>query len=303
MAAVEAVGALAQSLARGRERLNARFAQSAGRVDAERFGDHLREVVATIVEAVDRVRRDRVDAVVDAAYDISLDLLAGGVFDGRPAIVDGWRRILPSMAWLVAEQPRAAIASVTNAIYNVGRAGWVDLMLPIAPLCKDLTTFRAAGHVVAWRCGMAQHRLGALDSCATLPNDIASRALGVDRVDAELLRRLRDDPWLKPDGQRETRVVPVSGFRGFGGVFLTPPTVFTAEDGTIVACDREHAWSITADVFGSFLHELPYVPPAARAAAPAAPSSLPNPTSVAANATTTAVTIAASHSVFLMARP
>jgi len=320
MASVEAV-AFSQALARGRERFNALFAQTNGRVDASRFGEHLRNVVAPVVEAVDRVRRDRVDAVVGTLYELSLDLAGSGIFDAHPAVAAGWRSILPEMPFLVAEQPRAAAAAVTNALSNLSAqspamaAAWVQEMTALSASCKDLATFRGAGHVVAWRCGMAQHRLGALQSCASLPIDMACRALGIHAVDTasfeQALRRLQDDPWLTPanallpERAGEVRIVAiVSGFRGFGGVFLTPPVVFAAESDQLIARDDQHAWSIVADVFGSHLQPLPSIPHKRRGRAPLDLAHLPelaNPLSNAANETTTAVTIPLSHSVFLVA--
>jgi len=323
---------LARALERGRERYNALFAQaSGGRIDVEAFKGHLRDVIGPVAEAVDRVRQDRVDAVVAAAYDLSLQLFVAGLLGPQsrhPSIAAAW---LPNVPWLLADEPLAVTGSVTNAVYNLSTHEgarpeiWIKEMAAVSGAFSDLATLRAAGHVLAWRCGMAQHRAGALASCRTLQPALATRLLGVPDFDparfGDLLDRLSIDPWLAPnkafDAPSELRVVSIVGaFRGFGGHFQTPPTVFSS-NGSIIAADRENHWAVIADLWGSALLPLPSAPPrnnnsqdyvlsrdgavdsgGLRAAFPGLAAS----TSSACDGRTLAVTIGQSHQIFLIAR-
>ena len=333
MAAVETVTALARALERGRDRYNTRFAQ-AGRVDGEEFKRHLLEVVAPIAEAVDRVRAERTDAVVTAAYDLSLELMAAGLFGSEPrhpAIVAGWKSIAPRAPWLLAEDPGALLGSITNALYNLSLHddarpdAWVEEMTAIAGALPDLASFRAAGHVLAWRCGMAEHREGALPSCRTLDAKLALRSLGVTDRDPSTLNdaldRLRADPWLTPkkafdQSPAELRIVSIVGaFRGFGGRFRKPPKVFLS-GGAMIAGDGESHWTLVADAFGSALLPLPSAPRPDKTKSKFSLSrdgevalgdrrakfdTLANATSVACDDTTLAVTIDRTHHIFLVA--
>jgi hypothetical protein len=281
-----AVGALADTplagaLGRLREECNARFAgaQAMGRnVDAAVFRELLLTVVAPIAEAVQRTDAERVDAVVRVAYGISLELLASGLLGPRslhPEIERGWRTLLPAAAPLLAMQPEATIATITNAIANLSAhpgakpGRWIDEMTPIAAEVRDLATLRGAGHVIAWRCGMPRHRLRALDSCAALPPVLALRSLGLEEpIDAgqvpAILERLRADRWLTPAAAlaprvttRELKILALAGgFRGFGGLFRTPPKVTVDTAGNLIAHDLEEFWSIVADAFGTSLERL-----------------------------------------------
>jgi hypothetical protein len=336
MASVEAVTApLARALEHGRERYNARFAQVTGRrVDAEAFKQHLRDVVELIADAVDRVRADRVDAVVTAAYDLSLELMTSGLLGPQarhPAIAAGWRAIAPNAPWLLADDPLGLLGSVTNALYNLSlHEGaqpdvWVREMASIADVIPDFASFRAAGHVIAWRCGMAQHRRGALASCRTLSPPLALRVLGVTGKDpskvTHALDRLSADRWLAPENAfeespRVLRVVSIVGaFRGFGGHFQNPPKVYTVANGAIIAADRENHWAVIADVCGVALLPLSSPPRAERVPTAfrfsrdgevvrgdtrAQFPGLANATSSAGDDTTLAITIDQSHQIFLI---
>ena len=338
-----AVGSLAETplagaLARLREHCNARFAgmQAMGQpVDAAVFREHLLTVVAPIAEAVHRASAERLDAAVRALYDLSLDLLASGLLGPRsrhPEIERGWRTLLPAAAWLLAQQPEATIATITNALANLSAhpgarpRQWIDEMTPIASEARELATLRLAGHGIAWRCGMPRHRLRALDSCAALPPPLALRALGLPpTIDAErlpaALERLRDDRWLTPAAafappveNRELKILALAGgFRGFGGLFRTPPVVTVDTAGNLIAHDHECSWSIIADAFGTSLERLATKPasgPSARFelrgdgtiafdGREAKYDFLTLASSSAANAETFAATIDRSHDIFL----
>lgn len=228
-----------------------------------------------------------------------------------------------------------------SVAHNTRPTFWIDEMLRLGRQCDELDSFLDVGKVVAWRAGMAHFRDGALDACLRLAPALAREALALaDYEDAalleevgELVARLRPDPWLAPwvasqvasQGerrdlaiQRELKVVATVGaFRGFGGVFTSQPEVVAA-DGDFYVYDNENCWLMTADLFGATLHRMGATLPELTAAAPtdyqmdkagkvskgsqrASFPHLAEPTSVAANDTTLAVTLRHSFGVYLIA--
>src|SRR5689334_19475574 len=100
-------GPLAEALRRGRERFNTRFAYARHRfpaLDAEAVKAHLRSTVAPIAAAVHDYDAGRVDEVVDAVYDLSLELIGGGYLATQsryPALLKAWREMLPRLPHLL----------------------------------------------------------------------------------------------------------------------------------------------------------------------------------------------------------
>ncbi len=270
-------GAFAQILEASRARFNARFAEARRfqpRLDPAAFSDHVRSVVAPLVEAVARERADKAAEVADVLYDLSLDLLGQEFLgpDSRyPFIVEGWRFLLPRLSRFIAEAPREVVGSMTNALYNLSttpgaRPGeWAASLLKLAEVCPDAPTLLKAGQVAAWRAGMAHYRLTVLDLCRDLPPPAVLIALGLSpQADHppldQLLESLKANPWLHPDSHlppptSHLQIVSrVGAFRGFGGLFLAPPAVMSTAEGQFVVRDGEHAWLLTADLFGATLH-------------------------------------------------
>lgn len=333
-------GPLAESLKRGRDRFNTKFAiarRSYTALEADAFADHLRATVEPIINAVDKARPDKTDDVVDALYDISLELLGKGLIGERsryPAIIKSWNQLLVALPDLLARDAQLFAGAVSNAVYNLSTATgarptfWIDSMKEIGAMCPDSQTFLDAGKVLAWRSGMAHYRASALDACLNLSAEIARKALWI--ADSALpvervIERLKNDPWLAPGGVKEgggwkksLRQVGYAGaFRGFGGTFISPPEVSLSE-GEFILFDNESCWMLTADVFGATLHrmgtDLPKVDARTtsdfvidkkgRASKEQYQTVFPHlagATSWASNATTLAVTIPVSHSVYLIA--
>ncbi len=284
-------GRLAKVLAEGRGRYNALFAAARKTwplLDAEAFAGHVRAAVAPVAEAVADAAPARVEAAVDALYEVSLELCAKGLIGERsrvPGFGDAWAALLGAVAGLLAAAPRVVAPSLTNALYNLMVApgvrwrAWTDDLRGLAPLCADAEALLGAGQVLAWRAGLAHFREGALDVSARLPTPVARAALGVAPGGAppvdELVERLRRDPWLHPgraaeaaEGGRALRLVAaVGGFRGFGGPFIRPPAVAVAE-GRFLVSDGDEVWVLAADVFGATLRRTPGaappVPPSAK---------------------------------------
>lgn len=260
-------GALAKALDHGRESFNARFASAKTlypALDGECFANHLREAVAPVAEAVERVRPERMNAVVDALYDVSLELMSKEMISPAaryPQIAEAWKTLLPQSAQLVADNPRLVASGVSNAVYNVAHdAGgkyraWIDAMARAAPYLGDWDVFLKAGVILAWRLGMAHYREGAIAALEEMPDNLVFGLLAADSklARSELIEAMRD-PWWNPS-QAEMNpslsiVRRVGGFSGFGGPFVSPPEVI-AVDGVLYAFDSESCWALFSDCYGS----------------------------------------------------
>ena len=333
-------GPFAQILEANRSRFNARFAEARRfrpKLDAAAFGALLRTTVAPIVEAVSRERPDQVAEAGEVLYDVALDLLGQellGPNSRYPFIVDGWNVLLPRLARFIAEAPHPFIGSVTNALYNLSLTPgartheWAASLLTLAETCPDAAALLKAGQVAAWRAGMAHYRPGALEICRRLPPAVALAALGLppdsDLPVGAILDQLTADPWLAPTAipnsqftRRNLRIVArVGAFRGFGGLFLAPPTVAAAE-GHILVSDGKNRWLLFADLFGATFHRTELQPQKQKLSGEAFQADvtgavwkdgqkqvfpeLANLTSVASTPTTLAVTTPLSYAVYLVA--
>jgi hypothetical protein len=325
-------GSVADALRRGRDRYNTKFAlarRTYATLEGAALGEHLR---ANVVPIVARIAPDAVDETFDALYDISLELIGKELFGAQPRyplMLAGWRRLLPAVPQLLVAEPRRVAGAVTNALYNLAtqpaaRADeWLAAMERLGPACADVNSFLSLGQVAAWRAGLAHYREGGLEQARSLPETLARQVLGLAE-DAPLeaaLARLAADPWLKPPrmngAEKRLQVVSAVGaFRGFGGVFLCPPTV-VCDDGQFIVSDAENSWLLTADACGATLHRLGPAQPPRDATNPRFNINglgkvvkdnhsfqfpwLAGHTSQAANETTLAVTLPLSHSVFLVA--
>lgn len=268
--------ALNTILLANRSRYNALFAQSKRlkpALDMEIFSSHLRDEVAPVVEAVAAIAPDRLEHVVDALYQASLELVGTDLLGSRsryPELVTGWTRTLIGLARHLAAEPGPLVSAVSNALYNLvtvpgARADdWVEAMINAASVSNDIETLLQVGKVAAWRAGLAHYRLSALAACRTLSLPQAQRALGIpDEIVIPDLSRLIDDleadPWLDPatvgtDAEpTAVRALSIGAFRGYGGIFRRPPTVKCIGDELYVG-DGDDIWLLFADAFGHTLH-------------------------------------------------
>ncbi|MCI0486287.1 MAG: hypothetical protein L0229_06770 [Blastocatellia bacterium] len=335
-------GALAEALKRNRDRFNTKYALARRSVPAllpEAFAEHLRSTVSPIADVVGSHFVDCVDAVVDALYDLSLELVGKGFLGEQtryPALLDGWRKLLVAVPHFLVSDPALVCGSVSNALYNLSttagaRPGeWIKGMIQMGWICSDAASFLEAGKVIAWRSGMAHYREGALEACRKLDPDVARAALGVMDVKSAapidvILDRMARDPWQHPatvdHGMGRKKVLKIvsraGAFRGFGGLFPAPPRV-AVRGGEFLVFDNETWWTLTADLFGSTLHRVgPKIPGLKNEINPAFKidssgrvlkesegarfPALSKSSSSASNETTLAVTVPLSHSVYLVA--
>src|SRR5262249_17987849 len=156
--------------------------QATPALDADALADYLRATVAPIVEAVARVRPDRVGEVTEVLYEFSLDLLGKDLFARYPALPVGWRILLGRLPEHLAAEPRRFAGSVTNALYNLSLTPgarppeWIEAMFHLGGACADTTELLEAGKILAWRCGLAHYRRSALAACRSLPPHTARAA-------------------------------------------------------------------------------------------------------------------------------
>src|SRR5579871_6684230 len=238
-------GPLAEALKRGRQIFNAKFAaaNSADRpIDAADFQRHLALTLDPIVRTVAANFAERTDAVVEALYDLSLDLFRHSLLGPNamyPAVPEAWRNLLPRIPRLLGREPARVAGSVTNAIYNLSRTRGArvhDWCSTDYTRCQTVDEFLDCAAVVAWRCGLPQYRQSALEKAAALPTHLATVALDLapntqPEVVEDVLRNLAANPWLPPCSAHRPppprlRIVGRAGaFRGFAGQFLTPPKV------------------------------------------------------------------------------
>lgn len=265
-------------LAARRERFNSAFAAARfarPRLDGPAFLAVLREIVAPAVEAAAAARPERAPVIVEALYDLALELFRQDLLGPRArsaAIPLTWTDLLPRLGPFVAIDPARTTSTLSNAAYNleqtsgVGVAEWMARMLQVAACTPDgdLDALLRAGQAAAWRSGMAHYRTGALAICAELSEPLVRAALGVQAGSSvvEALAGLRANRWHAPGAARSTEprwMGEVGGFRGLGGPFLTLPRLSVDDQGLVVT-EGERVWRLSADAFGATLMPLRAAP-------------------------------------------
>ena len=266
-------GAFAKALDRNRDYFNSGFVRArrmSRQLDAEEFSDHLRKVVAPMVDEIARQAPEKANSVAIVLYDLSLELFAKdclGTKSRYPAMAKVWQELFPQIPSFVAEQPHQLVSACCNAVYNLsveaGNGGktaehWLARMKAIARLCVDVEQFLLVGQVLAWRSGMAHYRETAIAIWQQLPESLMVATLGfpceLAPSKSELMAEIAD-PWRLPGmaGKQKLAIVgQLGGFRGFGGPFICPPAAI-AIDGQLFVYDDEHCWSLHTDCFGAIL--------------------------------------------------
>jgi hypothetical protein len=336
-----APGPLADALKRGRQVFNARFVEfqrARARIDADAFTIHLATIIDPIIRAAAQDFSEKTDATAIALYELSLELFAENVLgpgSHERTITDLWRKLLPGIPRLVAREPRRIAASLTNAAHNLVQISgarpveWIDEMIKVGPLCDDAQALLAAGLVAAWRAGCPQYRQAALQILRTMRAELLAQFFGVSPetpapVIGQAIDAMSGNPWLDIHGAlagadpSRLRIVRVAGdFRGFGGPFLRPPIV-AVEREQLIASDGTYVWAVIADLYGCVFHRLRAgnLKPKNQTGsatisaggdirwenAAASFPELANHGSAALEGATLAVTLPASHHVFLIAR-
>ncbi len=327
-------GALARLLEQNRTRYNARVGQTKKhfpRLDDAKVAAVLRELVQPLVELVDQYAADKTGSVTDVYFDLALELCGRGILGDStryPFIEFAWQTLLPSLTPLIVTAPRTIIGSITNAVYTLSCEPsanpmyWLTRLRQAAPLLSDVSTLLKMGQVTAWQTGMAHYRQPALTLCQSLSPALLKIAFGMSTQQLtmeQIVAIMAANPWYQPavpDAYPQLRIVKCAGaFRGFGGVFMAPPTVYASGD-TFVASDGTSTWLLHADAFGATFHRTQGMPRAESTASAFGFKvitgkvsknqftvdfpELETVSSIAANATTLAVTTPWSHTISLI---
>lgn len=305
---------LADFLRARRADCNARFAAARRlrpRLDAADFSLFLRDQLSPLAAALDAAVAN---AVLNPAYELGLQLVAeklAGPAAVTPAINSLWCNAFPNMAAHIATAPRRILGSLSNAAHHLSVTPdtrpeiWQNRLVALAPRCADADELLVVAQVLAWRAGLAHYRDPALAAADTLPADLALEVLEApaDASWPEVRAAHRSDPWFGFQLPAEP-VHRAGAFRGFGGLFLTPPLVTLSESRILVRCGDE-AWILIADAFGATFHRA--APDEIHNAAPALPRLLDfprlpvghKPTSAVILGETFAATSAQSHSIWI----
>ncbi len=333
--------AFASVLRSGRAEFNAQFAEARRAhpdLDGAAFAAFLGTEADGLVRAVGQVHPERVAEVAMVAYEAGLELVGQklvGPGARHPWVGEGWRRVLPALAPLVAVAPDRIVGAVSNALHNLATTPgarpeeWLTALERLGPECKDPDTVLCLGQVAGWKAGLAHFRSSAIAAADALPDSLALAAVGAPASGdwSEIRKRLLTDPWCDPAAPpaaetptKRLRVLAQAGaFRGFGGFFLEPPRVAVAGDHFLVRSGQE-CWLLTADRFGATFHRSSVaefesalhhtkLPAGLRVADSKVAwgderfeiASLGKFTSAAANATTLALTSDLTHAVVLLA--
>jgi len=259
----------ADVLRSGRADFNAQFVHAKRQLpelDARAFATFLETTIDGWVTATSACRPDRVPAVVQAAYEVGLELCGLGLAGPAarsPELDLGLQRLLPALADNIAEEPSTALTALSNALHQLGssasarRDEWVELLLELGPRAANVAELLRVGQVLAWRSGLAHYRYGALAVAAAMPEPLALACVGAspDARFAEVAAALGRDPWHVPGAPVDgTRIVHVVGsFRGLSGSFTRPPRL--AWSGNELLClSHGEAWVLAADAFGATFH-------------------------------------------------
>ncbi|WP_076994552.1 hypothetical protein [Actinosynnema sp. ALI-1.44] len=241
---MEEVTPFLKALAAHRDRYNAQFRLARHRsknLDANAFLEHLRVFVSPIVNAAGG---DPIE-VTDALMDLSL------ATHGRLPV--SLHRVLLNQARFVGMDPARVSVALANALHHLeSEPGttthkWITYLEYYSRSLETVESLLDLGVVLAWVCGLAALRESALDVASRLAPGTLRGFTFTDDVD-----QLRADPWWSPTNRGLRIVRKLGAFRGFGGTFTRPPTVFLHE-GRLHATDGAHTWRVHADAYGGAL--------------------------------------------------
>jgi len=264
--------ALTDFLRARRTDCNARFAFARRRwprLDAADFSLFLRDQVSPLAEALEKAVPEKSHLVLSQAYNLGLQLVAeklAGPSAANPSINVVWSELFPQMPDLTAASPRRVLVALGNAAHQLAatpgtRANiWRKRLAEFVPKLSNVEELLVMAQLLAWRAGLPHYRETALAAAESLPPELALEAM--EAPGGSNWPTIRDahisDPWLAYDsrghrlaqGALEHRI---GAFRGFGGLFLTPPLV-TSNKSQVLVLSGGDAWILIADAFGATLH-------------------------------------------------
>ena len=264
--------AFAAILRSGRSDFNQRFAAARRQypdLQPDAFSEFLETHVDELVRAVEVVDDgSHAGQLVNVAYDVALSLVGqklAGPSSRLSFIEDGWRRIFPKIARLVATDSATLLPAISNALYQLDSTTgarpdeWIDAMERLGPECPDSATLLKLGQLLGWRSGLSHFREPALAIADSLPPTLTKSALNIqsDSEWSTVRAELESNPWFDPQKTESPEplqmMMRIGSFRGFGGLFPTPPLVRSAGDNLYVRSGNDY-WLLRADIFGATFH-------------------------------------------------
>lgn len=255
-----------------RESLNQRFRtlQKLGtKIDPSEFQAHVLKRIGPIADAVHAYLPERLRTTVSDLADVSFDLFASnhlGNASKSKWMDQLWARVFPRAAQLIARDPSRSVGCLANGLihienYSEESAGrWLDLLERAIDACHQTDEWLVAGKIAAWLSGMVQYRREAISLARSLRPPIVRSLLALpestsDSVLNSELAGFESDPWhsLQIESPTEAtqieRVKICCQFRGWGGVFMTPPQAAVV-DGHLMVTDGTHVWQLLSDRYG-----------------------------------------------------
>lgn len=232
--------------------------------DAASFFVHDLSPLIDALSILPSVGSDQLESICDIAVEVGVKatgLRLLGVNAAESWITELWRNTFPALTMHLSNDPLTVIAELSHATaqFSAHRASrpqqWLRLLTVLGPKAADLAQLRLLGKVLAWRSGLAHYRTGALAAADQLPTELVEAALQIPTSQswAEWRDPLNASRWPGSRIEATGLLAKVGAFRGFGGVFLEPPTLAT-RDGDLIARSGGDAWVICADLFGATLH-------------------------------------------------
>ncbi len=270
-------GPLAASLEANRDRFNSlaakAFHNSPG-LDPVEFSALLRGPVQAIVDAVGAVASDRAIRTAARLFEVSLTLFSQGYLGPRsrgPLVQALWEHLLPVLAPLLALNPGQVAGALSNIAVNMGQEDpgvgqrWIRRLHSISPSITTVEHLLDASLVLAWKAGLPHFRESAIERWKGLPDSLKLLCMGIAPEDIQpppdILEQALSNPWHPPHlaGKKAAARLLVVGrlgrFRGLGGQFMEPPLV-AGEGNRIIAYDGEGSFSVWGDCFGLSLRRI-----------------------------------------------
>ena len=232
--------------------------------DASRFfGSDL----APLINAVDELEPELTEVVCDVAVDVGIKATGLRLLGNSPtqqATNNLWRDVFPRLAQHVSADPGGLLAALSNATEELSRHPaarsdkWLEALSELGPTTADSNQLRLVAQVLAWRSGLAHYRSGALQAARQLPEPLRSQVLDlpVPQSFESFAAEVENSPWplsQLPTDNSTGVIARVGSFRGFGGVFLSPPTL-AMRGADLIARTIEGSWLVRADLFGATMH-------------------------------------------------
>jgi hypothetical protein len=307
-------------------------------LDHEIFTYYLLDILAPALDGLNGKSPESIERVTDSLYTTILELLQKGFLGGskkQDPFESCFKQFVLAFPDRIADRPDEFLKHITQALIQLCTTSgarpeeWTRLMIQCNPASRTYEELLQTGFAAAWRSGMAHYRKKAFqiiqNSTPEIIHQLLNRNEPPSPVEVKtIIENMSRNPWLTVEQaaqniQTSTRlsiVAQAGGFTGFGGLFISPPSIRSNGEELVAICG-EHAWTLFADCYGkvflpsdgdstAFINpktDFNYYPngTVSYGSYNAVFSDLSNANSFAALGGTFAVTIPYSHSIYLIA--